>query len=157
MGSCPLIALEKGRVRDRDRRRGRERERENEGAAQPDAPAEAELRFFFFFSPALSCLFCCVGTNKNLINVSKDHHHCLIHLSPHTSYPVCLPELDPSVELGVRQAIAWLSEVCNGSVAARRRRRREAAGGGGGGGKTEEGLWWASSASQTHYIDLLIG
>lgn len=100
--------------------------------------AGAEL--WVFLSP--SRLFCCVGTDKNLTNVGTDHHH---YLTASLSSPACLPEL----ELGVRQANDGLAEGLRGSVAARRE------GGEKGGGAVVR--WWASSASQTHIIDLLIG
>lgn len=93
-----------------------------------------------------SCVFCCVGTDKNLTNVGTDHHHHHHHyLTASLSSPACLPEL----ELGVRQANDGLAEGLRGSVAARRE------GGKKGGGAVVR--WWASSASQTHIIDLLIG
>ncbi len=76
------------------KRRERERERELE-MEQMRWQEQSWGLFFFFLSP--SCLFCCVGADKNLMNVGKDHHHHHHHhhLTASLSSPACLPELDP--------------------------------------------------------------
>lgn len=77
------------------------------------------------FFPSPSCLFCCVGIDKNLMNAATDHHCRRRHhyLTASLSSSACLPEQ----ELDVQQANNGLAGGCKAlwqQEETRKKRRR---------------------------------